>query len=314
MLDQETIKTFITIVECHSFSKAAQRLFKTPATITYRIKALEQQLGVELFKRTTRSISLTLAGEHLYQNCYNWFQWLENMPDELKEIQNGIERQVNITINNLLYSADAVSELLVYLKKLFPFTQFHIKQQVYMGVWDSLLNGDSHFAIGATGWESLDTTFNIYPIGEISWIFVAGKDHPLARMSGRLNNDELKRFDAINIEDTSTKISKRVGWLLPGQRENIVPCLQSKLMCHLKNVSAGFLPQRLCQPYIDKQELIQCDVVNSRSPSQLSLAWQKNNMGKVISELVTLFTHNNAISKAFYANIDIKRIKEKTNF
>lgn len=307
MLDQETIKTFITIVECNSFSKAAKLLFKTPATITYRIKALEQQLGIQLFKRTTRSISLTLAGEHLYQHCCNWHRWIEHMPEELKEIQNGIERQVNITINNVLYSPEAVAELLVYLKKLFPFTQFTIKRQVYMGVWDSLLNGDSHFAIGATGWEALDTMFNIYPIGEMTWLFVAEKNHPLAKISGRLSNETLRNYDAINIEDTSIKISKRVGWLLSGQREIIVPNLQTKLLCHLKGVSAGFLPKILCQPYIDKNQLVSCDVINTRLPSQLSLAWKKNNMGKVINELVTLFTNSNPITEAFYKNIDIKR-------
>ncbi|WP_392559692.1 HTH-type transcriptional activator AllS [Orbus mooreae] len=307
MLDQETIKTFITIVECNSFSKAAKLLFKTPATITYRIKALEQQLGIQLFKRTTRSISLTLAGEHLYQHCCNWHRWIEHMPEELKEIQNGIERQVNITINNILYSPEAVAELLVYLKKLFPFTQFNIKRQVYMGVWDSLLNGDSHFAIGATGWESLDTMFNIYPIGEVTWIFVAEKDHPLAKINGKLSNETLRNFDAINIEDTSIKMSKRIGWLLSGQREILVPNLQTKLLCHLKGVSAGFLPKTLCQPYIDKNQLVPCEVINTRLPSQLSLAWKKNNMGKVINELVTLFTNNNPITEAFYKNIDIKR-------
>ncbi|RKS87465.1 DNA-binding transcriptional LysR family regulator [Orbus hercynius] len=307
MLEQETIKTFITVVECNSFSKASKILFKTPATITYRIKALEQQLGIQLFKRTTRSITLTLAGEHLYLNCCNWLRWIENMPEELKEIQNGIERQINITINNLLFSPEAVADLLAYLKKQFPFTQFNIKRQVYMGVWDSLLNGDSHFAIGATGWESLDSMFNIYPIGEVSWVFVAEQNHPLAKMTGRLNNETLRNFDAINVEDTSIKMSKRVGWLLPGQREIIVPNLQTKLVCHLKGVSAGFLPKRLCQPYLDSNQLVTCDVVNARLPSQLSIAWRKSNMGKVINELVTLFTNNHPIAEAFYTNIDIKR-------
>lgn len=307
MLDQETIKTFITIVECNSFSKAAKLLFKTPATITYRIKALEQQLGIQLFKRTTRSISLTLAGEHLYQHCCNWHRWIEHMPEELKEIQNGIERQVNITINNLLYYPEAVADLLVYLKKQFPFTQFNIRRQVYMGVWDSLLNGDSHFAIGTTGWESLDTMFNIYPIGEVSWVFVAGKDHPLAKMTGKLSNETLRSFDAINIEDTSVKMSKRVGWLLSGQREIIVPNLEAKLLCHLKGVGAGFLPKKMCLPYLENQQLVACDVANARLPSQLSVAWKKNSMGKVINELVTIFTNNHPLTEAFYPYIDIKR-------
>ncbi|STF44390.1 LysR family transcriptional regulator [Escherichia coli] len=59
MFDPETLRTFIAVAETGSFSKAAERLCKTTATISYRIKLLEENTGVALFFRTTRSVTLT---------------------------------------------------------------------------------------------------------------------------------------------------------------------------------------------------------------------------------------------------------------
>ena len=96
MLDQETIRTFIRVAETESFSRAASSLHKTPAAISYRIKTLEEQVGTQLFLRTTRSVSLTLAGQHLLEHCRQWLNCLDAMPDELQQINAGVERQVNI--------------------------------------------------------------------------------------------------------------------------------------------------------------------------------------------------------------------------
>lgn len=60
MFDPETLRTFIAVAETGSFSKAAERLCKTTATISYRIKLLEENTGVALFFRTTRSVTLTV--------------------------------------------------------------------------------------------------------------------------------------------------------------------------------------------------------------------------------------------------------------
>ncbi|MFQ1042021.1 HTH-type transcriptional activator AllS [Gilliamella sp. CG16] len=307
MLDTETMRTFTKVVECNSFSKAAKLLYKTPAAISYRIKSLEAELNTQLFERTTRTVSLTLAGQHLYEHCSQWLLWLNSMPEELQQIRDGVERRVNLTINNLLYDSDAITELLDYLLEKYPFTHFTINRQVYMGVWDSLLYGECHLAIGATGTESLDNMINIFPLGEITWAFVAAKHHPITRIDTPLSNDALRKYPAINVEDTSIHMNKRVAWLLPSQTEIIVPDISTKLACHLKGLGIGFLPRSLCQPYLDTGELIECKVINERKPSPLSLAWKKSNMGKVMNEIVNLFKYHHPIALRFLKNIDKKR-------
>ena len=50
-----------------SFTKAAAELFLTQSAVSRQIKALEDQLGVQLFERRTRALSLTPEGEALFQ-------------------------------------------------------------------------------------------------------------------------------------------------------------------------------------------------------------------------------------------------------
>lgn len=304
MLDQETMRTFVKVAECQGFSKAAELLHKTPAAISYRIKSLENSLGIMLFHRTTRTVSLTLAGKHLYERCYQWLTWLENMPHELQQINDGVERHVNIAVNNLLYDANAVADLLAYLKTRYTFTHFHFSRHVFMGVWDALLNTDIHLAIGASGWESLDNMISVSPFGEMSWVFAVSRDHPLAQLSGRLTNDMLRPFPAINVEDTAVKMHKRVAWLLPGQTEMRVPDMKTKIACHLRGLGIGFLPKNRCQYYLDSGELVECQVINARKPSPLSLAWKKNQLGRAMHDIVQLFQTRHPIIAGFLKNMD----------
>ncbi|EFW2128905.1 HTH-type transcriptional activator AllS [Shigella boydii] len=293
MFDPETLRTFIAVAETGSFSKAAERLCKTTATISYRIKLLEENTGVALFFRTTRSVTLTAAGEHLLSQArdwLSWLSWLESMPSELQQVNDGVERQVNIVINNLLYNPQTVAQLLAWLNERYPFTQFHISRQIYMGVWDSLLYEGFSLAIGVTGTEALANTFSLDPLGSVQWRFVMAADHPLANVEEPLTEAQLRRFPAVNIEDSARTLTKRVAWRLPGQKEIIVPDMETKIAAHLAGVGIGFLPKSLCQSMIDNQQLVSRVIPTMRPPSPLSLAWRKFGSGKAVEDIVTLFT------------------------
>ncbi|GDX07437.1 HTH-type transcriptional activator AllS [Buttiauxella sp. A111] len=305
MLDHETIRTFIKVAETESFSQAAAVLHKTPAAISYRIKTLEEHVGTQLFMRTTRTVNLTLAGKHLLEHCRQWLSWVDAMPNELQQINAGVETQVNIVVNNLLYQPHVAATFLAWLHQHFPFTQFQLSRQVYMGVWDALLYDDFHLAIGVTGSESLSNNISLHTLGEISWLFVIAPNHPLALNEEKvISEDRLRRYPAINIDDTSRTLTRRVAWLLPGQKEIKVPDVSTKLECHLKGLGIGFLPANICQPWIDSGQLITRQVERARQPSQLSLAWKSAGSGKAIREIVTRFQHHDEAIRGFLENID----------
>ncbi len=304
MLDQETLRTFISVAETESFSRAAERLCKTTATISYRIKLLEEDMGAALFTRTTRSVTLTPAGMHLLTQAREWLAWLESVPGELQQVNDGVERQVNIVVNNLLYDATAIARLLAWLTQRYRFTQFHFSRQIYMGVWDTLLHDGFSLAIGVTGTEPLSETIALEPLGEVEWLFVMAPDHPLNQPDVSLTEAQLRRYPAVNVEDTARTLTKRVAWRLPGQKEIIVPDIETKIAAHMAGVGIGFLPRSLCQPLIDQQALVSCTIPSMRPPSPLSLAWHTHHAGKAVTDIVRLFQQRQPEISGFLTTLD----------
>ncbi|MFZ3483548.1 LysR substrate-binding domain-containing protein [Sphingomonas sp. 3-13AW] len=62
------METFARVVEAGSFKRAAETLRVLPSTVTKTIKDLETHLGVQLLKRTTRTLSITDAGMRFYDS------------------------------------------------------------------------------------------------------------------------------------------------------------------------------------------------------------------------------------------------------
>ncbi|OOF10702.1 MULTISPECIES: LysR family transcriptional regulator [unclassified Salinivibrio] len=65
----EGLNEFLAVAEHGSFTQAAYKLDTNVVAVSRRVAALEAHLGVKLFHRTTRKVTLTDEGEHYYQRC-----------------------------------------------------------------------------------------------------------------------------------------------------------------------------------------------------------------------------------------------------
>lgn len=110
----DSLKCFILVAENLSFARAAKTLFKTQPAVTKQISALEQELGVPLFLRSTRHVELTPAGMSFYKDA----------KDIVQNAQTAIERaqRQNITSNTINIGLSTPT-LLFYLTPLL--SRFH---------------------------------------------------------------------------------------------------------------------------------------------------------------------------------------------
>lgn len=87
MGELESIRAFLAVAEQQSFAGAARQLGKTPASVTRTIAGLEARLGVQLFVRTTRQVSLTSAGAVYAGRVRPLSEGLAQAADETREAQ-----------------------------------------------------------------------------------------------------------------------------------------------------------------------------------------------------------------------------------
>src|SRR5262245_18645412 len=73
----QQVLAFATAARNGSFAKAARELSQTPSTIAKSIGRLEATLGVRLFNRTTRQVSLTPDGQQLFAQCQRILEEVE---------------------------------------------------------------------------------------------------------------------------------------------------------------------------------------------------------------------------------------------
>ncbi|NCB63921.1 MAG: LysR family transcriptional regulator, partial [Clostridia bacterium] len=64
----EQLVCFQQVVQCRSFTKAANALYTTQPSVSKMIDALEEELGKQLFLRTSRGIKLTAFGSTVYRD------------------------------------------------------------------------------------------------------------------------------------------------------------------------------------------------------------------------------------------------------
>lgn len=65
-MDIRQLEAFVYTVKYQSFSIAAQKLYLSQPTVSSHINNLEKELHTQLLKRTTKSLSVTPAGQTLY--------------------------------------------------------------------------------------------------------------------------------------------------------------------------------------------------------------------------------------------------------
>ena len=101
-MDLADIALFRTIVSAGSLSAAARSLGATPMLVSRRLAALEAELGVRLFHRTTRSLSLTAEGEAFLPHAVAMIEARDSAIESVSSGVSGISGLLRITAPNVI--------------------------------------------------------------------------------------------------------------------------------------------------------------------------------------------------------------------
>lgn len=117
-MESRQLWTFINAAKMSSFSKAAESLGYTQAAVTIQIKNLEDELGVKLFDRMGKQVTLTNRGKKLLKHAHNIFKEVNQAKNELKPTGELDGRLVIGTNESLCFSK--LPALLTYFRAHHP--------------------------------------------------------------------------------------------------------------------------------------------------------------------------------------------------
>ena len=97
-MDLNAVTVFTQVVDCGSFTHAAEALNMTKSTVSRKLAELEQHLGVRLITRSTRSLVLTPEGERFYQSSIQMHEIMSQAELEVSANQDLIRGPLNVVL------------------------------------------------------------------------------------------------------------------------------------------------------------------------------------------------------------------------
>lgn len=119
-MDQlQSLSVFTTVADEGGFAAAARTLGLSPPVVTRAVQMLENRIGVRLFDRTTRSVSLTETGRGYYADCQRILNDLADADRRAAGVHSAPQGRVFVTASSL-FGRKIVTPALLGLMEIYP--------------------------------------------------------------------------------------------------------------------------------------------------------------------------------------------------
>ncbi|MBQ3145846.1 MAG: LysR family transcriptional regulator [Clostridia bacterium] len=170
----EQYRIFNVVANCQSFSKAAETLFLTQSAVSQAIKQLESSINMTLFKRTSKGIELTEAGNILYKYTSSAMELLETGLLRLEALKSLDDGELKIGASDTISSYFLLPRLEMF-HKLYPNIKIKIINRVTSETIDLLKSGKIDIAF--VNLPIKDESLEIVKCMAVHDTFVAGNDY-----------------------------------------------------------------------------------------------------------------------------------------
>jgi len=257
-----------------SFSAAAQELHRVPSAISYTVRQLENWLAVPLFERQHREVVLTPAGEHFVREGRSVIKKMLATRRQCQQLANGWRGHLSIAVDRIA-KPQRTRQLVKDFYRHFPDMELIIHYEVFNGVWDALADGRVEVAIGATQAIPVGGRFAFRDMGTLNWRCVVAPDHPLTQAS-QIDDDTLRSWPSLVLEDTSRALPRRMTWTLDNQRRLVVPEWQTGLECVQAGLCVAMVPGHLARPLLDCGDLVELTLPVAFPDSPCCVSWAED--------------------------------------
>lgn len=175
---ERRLRGFLALARHLNFRRAAVELGITQPALSAQIRALEAGVGLALFHRTTRKVSLTAEGERFVGRARRLLHELDGAAGDLrKSVQ--LERGTVAFSCIPTIAATAFPHIIKEFKANHPGVRVQMTDDTTTAMERKILNGDVDFGVGGEPGSRGDE-LEFSPIAEDPFVLVCRKDHPLA--------------------------------------------------------------------------------------------------------------------------------------
>lgn len=234
----QRIRTFLEVANCLSFSQAASNLYISQQAVTKQIAALEQELGIKLFYRTTRQVALTPAGGILRDDFAQINRQISDCIRRARELDASGKALLRVGFLSALSRKDIILPVTDYLIQSCPHMELDIQLMDFVALRNSLLDNKLDFCVTTSNdwqlWPAVQATV----LQKKQFQVVYSARHPLAQRDRLTLGDLAQHTQLILPNDNLLEGVEQWGRKIPFRRVISCPDI-STLMVRLE-LGEGF--------------------------------------------------------------------------
>ena len=172
------LDTFLAVARTGSFTKAAELVHLTQSAVSRQMQDLEESLGVRLFERLGRTITLTPQGSILVEQGTRLLQDVKNVKDRLRDLDEEISGDLRVGASVTAANTFLPAALSAYRRR-YPGVNLSLQPGHSMSLWARIRSNDLDVAITGPVEEQPDLDSCLALEDEL--VLVSAPDHFLAK-------------------------------------------------------------------------------------------------------------------------------------
>ena len=181
-MDFDQLETFLEVARHTSFSKAAEKRFRTQPAISSQIRALEDEVGAKLFDRSGGKVSLTGAGKAFQKYVEETLEARKVMLTAIGEMERVPKGEIVVGANEAT-CLHVLPEVFAEFKKQYPDVNVGIQRAERGKILESIIDNSVDF--GVVSIPVTDNRLTVVQIHRDELVVIAAPNHPLSKLKSK---------------------------------------------------------------------------------------------------------------------------------
>lgn len=212
-MNTQALKCFLRVAERLNFTRAAEELYLSTPTVTHHIQKLEEELGVQLFYRDSKSVRLTNEGETFYQDANEIMMKMDDAVSHLNNIKAKKQTVLRIGCTTAADTSFLTEPLLEFHKRI-PEAEPHILMHDFADLLAMMHEKHLDIILGTRDMLASQNEFRFISLLSCRSYAVFNKKYPFSKKEISLKDMEAYPLLALRVKSVPLRHDDRIEQFL----------------------------------------------------------------------------------------------------